>query len=328
MARTRPRRGQSGQVLVVLLLGIVVLASLIFYVVNVGHAINEKVRMQNAADAAAVAGAVWMAKSFNIIAMNNVAQSRMIALVPVLDSLPLSTRMAYEEIKAWEQRLDQQIRNRSFNDSTLRAGLTRLKDRMTPQREMLEPMDGYFNPGGVIGRPITPQTTWSIRGMPGPPPHGRFWQAAESLDEFNQATALSASALSQINAARFGQMNGAHTAFVVPVLPVTPAIRRGWADFEQPVKKGLIPDRAYPQRLGVYDRLFRWRHYQYRNIYERGNMVPGNDSHGPTRGGGGHVNVSGRVRGSGARGRATNPNAHWSYRCVGRILMGDTVYGP
>ncbi len=101
----RTGRRQRGQILVIILLGTAVLASLIFYVINVGDTINTKVAMQNAADSTAIAGAAWMAKSFNIIAMNNVAQSRMIAIVPVVDALPLSTRMAYTEIKAWEERL-------------------------------------------------------------------------------------------------------------------------------------------------------------------------------------------------------------------------------
>jgi len=316
-------------VLVVILLGTAVLASLIFYVINVGDTVSTKVAMQNAADSTAIAGAAWMAKSFNIIAMNNVAESRMIALVPVVDALPLSTHMAYTEIKAWEERLAEQIRNPAFTDQTLRAGLTRLKERMTAQREILEPMDAYFNPGGVLGVPITPQTTWEIRGVAGPPPHGSFWRAAESLDEFNQATAESASELAQINAARFGsEINDADTAFITPIRPVMPAIRRGWSDFESPVKKGLIPDRAVPHRLGVYDRLFKWRHYKYRNVTERSHLVPGNDSHGPTRGGSGHVNVSGRTRGSSARGHATNPNQHWAHRVIGRFLLGYTVYGP
>ena len=325
----RTGRRQRGQILVIILLGTAVLASLIFYVINVGDTINTKVAMQNAADSTAIAGAAWMAKSFNIIAMNNVAQSRMIAIVPVVDALPLSTRMAYTEIKAWEERLEEQIRNPSFTDATLRSGLTRLKERMTAQREILGPMDAYFNPGGVLGARVTPQTTWEIRGQGGPPPHGSFWQAAEALDEFNQATAESASELAQLNAVRFGtEVNGAETAFITPILPVMPAIRRGWEDFESPVKKGVIPDRAHPHRLGVYDRLFRWRHYKYRNVYEPSHQVPGNDSHGPTRGGGGNVNVSGRTRGSSARGRSTNPNSHWAYKVVARFLMGYTVYGP
>ncbi len=323
------RRRCGGQVLVIVLLGIVLLTSLVFYVVNVGGAVTTKVEMQNSADSAALAAATWMARSFNVIAMNNVAQTRMLALVPVLDALPLSVRMAYEEIKAWEERLERQINSPTLRDNTLRDGLKRLKERMTAQREILEPMDAYLNPGKVLGRPMTPQTTWRIRGAPGPPPHGHFWQAAESLDAFSQATSASASGLSLANAVRFGsEVNQAETAFVVPVLPTVPARRGSFADFESAVKKGRIPDHAYPHRLGVYDRLFKWRHYKYRNIYERSHVVPGDDSHGPTRGGSGHVNVSGRVRGSGARGQATNPNPHWAMRTVGRILEGYTVYGP
>jgi len=317
----------GGQVLVVVLLGIVVLAGLIFYVVNVGDQVNRRVVMQNAADATAIAGTAWMARSMNVVAMNNVAQTRMLALVPVLDAFPLATKMAYEEVYAWVECLQGQLA-RGVPDTRLREGLESLRARMAKQRDILSPLNDYFNPGGQIGVPVTPLTTWRIRGATGPPPHGTLWQAAESLDEFNKATALSAGALSQTNAVRFGQLNNAEVAFVVPVLPTMPAVRRGFADFEQPVKKGLIPDRAYPQRLGVYDRLFKWRHYQYRNVYEKSHVVPGSPGHGPIRGGKGNVGATGRTRGRSARGHTSNPDPHWAYRVVGRMLMGYTVYGP
>jgi hypothetical protein len=134
--------------------------------------------------------------------------------------------------------------------------------------------------------------------------------------------------LAQRNAARWGELNYAETAFTVPLLPDFPAVRTDFDDFEEPVKKGRIPDRAYPHRLGPYDRLFRWRDYQYKNIYERDRMVSGKPGHGPIRGGRGNVNVGGRRRGRSARGRTTNPNDHWTHRVTGRILMGYRVYGP
>ncbi|MCD4699198.1 MAG: hypothetical protein K8R91_01320, partial [Phycisphaerae bacterium] len=96
------RGGCSGQVLVVLLLGITLLAGLIFYVINVGDQINRRQAMQNAADSTAVSGSAWMARSMNIIAGNNVAVTRMLSLVPHLDSYPLATRMTHQEVAAWE----------------------------------------------------------------------------------------------------------------------------------------------------------------------------------------------------------------------------------
>jgi len=318
------RRRCRGQVMFIVLLGTVLLAGMVMYVINVGDRVTRKVEMQNAADSTAVAGASWMARSMNLVGMNNVAQTRMLALVPILDAFPLSTKMAYEEVEAWEKCLADQLR-RGVPDARLRDGLESLRDRMARQRDVLQPVSALFNDSGFRMEEIT---TWSIRGRSGPPPHGRLWQAAEALDEFSQVTASSSGLLSQMNASRFGRANRAATAFVVPINPELPAARTSFGDFERPVKSGLIPDRDYPQRLGPYDRLFRWRDYRYRNIRERDRLVPGRPGHGAIRGSTGNVDVSGRRRGRSARGNSSNPNPHWSYRTVGRVLEGYTVYGP
>ena len=315
---------QTGQVMVMLLLGIALLAGLVFYVVNVGDQVNRRVVMQNAADSVAISGAAWMARSMNIIAMNNVAQTRLIALVPHLDALPLATKMAHEEVSAWHDCLEQQIR-RGVPDQWLQDGLESLRQRMARQRDILAPIDGFLNNSGFD---MATLTNWAIRGTPGPPPHGQLWQAAQALDEFSQATALSAGILSQSNAVRYGHLNYAQTAFIVPLVPELPAKRTSFADFKKPVVNGIIPDRQYPQRLGPYDRLFKWRNYHYRGIYEPDRLVPGTPGHGRTRGGGGHVNIRGRRHGRSARGYYRSSEPHWTYRRVGTILLGYSVYGP
>ena len=51
---------RAGQVLVITLLAIAVLAGLVFYVLNVGEQLNRRINLQNAADSAAISGAGWM----------------------------------------------------------------------------------------------------------------------------------------------------------------------------------------------------------------------------------------------------------------------------
>ena len=322
--RGRSRRERSGQILVVILLGIVGLAGLVFYVVNVGDQSNRRVAMQNAADSAAISGAAWMARSMNVVGMNNVACTRMLALVPILDAFPLSSKMAHEEVRSWVQCLQDQLR-RGLADSRLRDGLESLKTRMAGQRDVLAPMVEFFNNGPFRMESLT---FWALRGYRGPPPHGTLWQAAQSLDEMGQAAAVSAPVLAQANAARYGRLNEAETAFVVPVLPELPARRTSYADFERPVKRGRIPDHMYPQRLGPYDRLYKWRNYRYHNITERTNYVPPRPGHGPIRPGSSGIgaSVGGRIRGSSAKGSSSR--GHWNHRTLGRILLGYSVYGP
>ena len=74
---------RPGQILVIVLIGILLLGGMIFYVINVGEQLNGHLSMQNAADSTAISGATWMARSMNVVAMNNVAQTRLLALVPI-----------------------------------------------------------------------------------------------------------------------------------------------------------------------------------------------------------------------------------------------------
>src|SRR5690554_1398301 len=88
MRCTDARRG--GVVIVMTLIAIVLLAGMLFYVMNMGRATTARVTTQHSADAAAAAASGWVARSMNTVAMNNVEIARYIALINVLDSLPLA----------------------------------------------------------------------------------------------------------------------------------------------------------------------------------------------------------------------------------------------
>ena len=217
MRASRIRRFHSGQVFVVVLLGVSLLAGLVFYVINVGDQVDRRVVMQNSADATAISGAAWMARCMNVVAMNNVAQTRMLALIPTLDAFPLSVEMAHEEVDAWVQCVTNQLQ-RGVTDPHLEEGLESLRDRLERQRDILAPMDQLFN--STVD--VEAVTNW---------PDGELWRAAESMDLFSQAIAVTAGdqaqatgVLAQKNAARYGQLDHAEVAFVVPVLPQLPAV--------------------------------------------------------------------------------------------------------
>ncbi|MDP7288777.1 MAG: pilus assembly protein TadG-related protein, partial [Phycisphaerae bacterium] len=97
--------GRSGAVLVMTLLGLTLLVSLVIYVYNVGDQVNKRLSLQNASDSAAVSGAGWMARSANTTAMNNVAISRLLGILPTMDSFPLASEMALSEVSEWERGL-------------------------------------------------------------------------------------------------------------------------------------------------------------------------------------------------------------------------------
>src|ERR1019366_3947839 len=55
--------------------------------VNTGRQIARKVEMQNAADAAAVSSAVWIARGMNIVSMDNVGMTEALGLVANLQAM-------------------------------------------------------------------------------------------------------------------------------------------------------------------------------------------------------------------------------------------------
>jgi len=337
--RVRAPRVRRGQILVITLLGTILLAGMVVFVFNAGLQTDRTVQGQNAVDSVAVGGATWMARSLNVVAMNNLAQAKLLASCCVLDSLPLATNMAYEEVRAWEQALSDQL-DRGVPSSYVREGLESLRDRMRSQRNILAPMDALLNDSGFD---MAETTFYRLDGHHGAAPHGRLWRAAVTLAEFSEATIDAAGLLSQYEAVRWGEREGAEDAFLVPILPTVPHQVGDLGDFE-PLLDGVlkvdgrngqvtyrprggaggaIPDLAYPHRLGPYARLLKWR--RPRRIATGWVWVPPRE--GPrVRGGGGSVGVSGRRRGGTARQQQGYRRGH--REPTGHETIGYTTYGP
>jgi hypothetical protein len=140
---TRPH----GVVLMMTLLALVLLVGLIFYVYNLSRQVNARLALQQSADSAAISGSVWMARSMNQVAMNNVAQTRLLASVIVLDSLPLATEMSLVDSTAWATSLRTHTQNPPTFSSPREAavmsrGLSAMRDRMVHARNVLDAMHG------------------------------------------------------------------------------------------------------------------------------------------------------------------------------------------
>ena len=337
LPRKRVRlHARSGQVLIITLLALSILVGLVFYVYNLGDVVNRRMSAQHSADSAAISGAGWMARSMNVVAMNNCAQARMIALAPVLDSLPLATGMILKEATQWEGCIAAQLA-RGINESgrsgqLLRDGLEAIRARLATQRDILTPVDTLLNRGGFDMSSITHWNTG--RG------EGALWQAAATLDDLSTATVQSAGYLAQADAVTFGQANGADASFIAPLVPELPAVR-GRFDHFKPVmmgdfrvdgqscsledeggRGGGIPDAGFWRRLGPWANLFQWRiYYSSPTAWEWVEPTPGR---GDERGGGGQIAIGGRTRGAGARDRSGGGG----YRATQYELMGYRTYGP
>lgn len=250
--RHAPRRGA---VLVITLLALTLLVGLIFYVYNMGAVVNRRIEAQNAADAVAISGAEWMARSMNVIALNNVTQARLLALVAVLDAMPVAAEMTIKEEqqnrsgdntlwKGLENQLRRGVPNTHIErDDFLRVGLQHLYDQMKPddtggvssQLMALWRLDEAFNSpderdpeSGAMD--IGVATNYRGSGS-GSAPQGELWRAIMALGEMSEATAMSAGELAQANAVRWGRENLAPVAFLSPAIPEIPVRRGNWGDF-------------------------------------------------------------------------------------------------
>lgn len=350
-----PRRracgaGRRGQVLIVTIIAMSLLVGLVFYVYNVGDQVNRRLQIQGSADSVAITGAVWMARNMNIVGMDNVGMAKLLSLVPVLDTQPLSTAMAYEETNAWASLMESVIEQPHFDNTVspetedyVRQGIVSLQTRMREQASILEPYHEAIN---LSGFNMEETTHWAYQGGGGSPPHGALWRATMTLEELTRASVESCGVLAQARASRFGQENGGDAAFLVPVIPQMPAREGQYMDFQPPIegklkveserieyspsggKGGAIPDVAFPHRLGPWARLHKWRDYNYRFIKTGERFVPGAPGAGKTRGSNGNVDVKGRRVGWSARRRTDNGRPDRVVPTGFNELLGYTTYGP
>ncbi len=284
-------RGRRGQVLLIALVSLTLLVGIVFYVLNVGDQVNRRLDLQNSADAVAAGGAGWMARSMNVIAMNNVGQARMISLVPVFDALPLASEMCHKEAVALAGGLDDRL-DRVNVPGFVKEGIELLHKRLEGQAWILERMTDTFTDEFVRD-----YTWWADENnADGVRPSGLLWRAAVAMRDINTATLESCDSLSQLRAEELARANGVQKALLLPMSPkegdyAIPAKFGDFLDFgpllrnsvgiveersreyvapdivrnsppppnPHPYRGGGIPDYADYYRLGPFARLYKWR---------------------------------------------------------------------
>lgn len=85
-ARGLPRR-QSGQIIILFVVGLMSLILLLSLIFNTGQQIDARIKAQNAADAAALSQSTAVARSLNVMSMNNVAITQAFTLNVLMTAL-------------------------------------------------------------------------------------------------------------------------------------------------------------------------------------------------------------------------------------------------
>ncbi|MAE68114.1 MAG: hypothetical protein CMJ18_28020 [Phycisphaeraceae bacterium] len=274
-----PGRSARGAVLVVTLVGCMVLAALVFFVINHGRQVNARIVTQHSADAAGMAGAGWIARSFNTVSMNNVSMTRMIALIHALDAMPLATRGAHVEQAALRDALAARIGSLATPDAWLtdvaRDQFDRMLSELNDEVAILQPTDAFWTDQFDVS---------AMTAFEGPSGPGSIWEALRGLDAYSRVAMETLGTLAQVHAVNGGEVNlvadraAEGSAVMLPVRPEIPWRRGEFNDFERPVAFGLLPGadrrlRSSPTSRGLgqvddertnrgpYDTIYGWRHF-------------------------------------------------------------------
>lgn len=262
-----------GVSLIITLLAIILLAFMVAFVFNLGQKATNRVAAQTSADAVAHAGAGWVARSFNCVAMNNVAMSRMIALINVLDSLPMAVDFTYTDPT------DTQIGDETAMYLALRHALTLPVSDDVLIREMIKTRDAIGAPPSADDGTVNAdqEALRQLDQLFKDQPHlvsdqthyvtyiggrGQIWKALAALDGYNQSIIEQMTALAQVAAAEAGhaEVEG-FAALLLPTDPTLPIKRGRFNDFQRPVLHGLLPSGTDDKvtNRGPFDTVYGWR---------------------------------------------------------------------
>lgn len=283
---TRQRSARPGVVIVIMLVAILLLAAVVFYVLNIGQHLDRRVRIQNASDATAIAAANTMARTFNTVALNNVATARMIGMINILDSLPMAidfsvrdlSETELNDVEAERQVLEDQL-DRGVVDEWAERMLRRMadptEDGSVPDldRELVE-LDTFFR----THPDFIPDMTHFNAPSGG---QGSIWEAMYALDALSQLSLLWMPIVVQetsIDAGErlLGEDPERAQTFTLPIQADVPWDRGVFNDYERPVRFGLLPgsdDRLWADdtgqgfgqvdhtlvRRGPFDAVYGWR---------------------------------------------------------------------
>lgn len=112
-------REEQGMLTLATIFAVLALIVMIGFMGNVGHAVQEKIELQNAADAAAYSSALWMARGMNTVTATNHLLGELTALCAVHEALGGPELDAYRE-EGWDSEQSDPIK--SLNEEIRRFG--------------------------------------------------------------------------------------------------------------------------------------------------------------------------------------------------------------
>lgn len=193
-------QNEGGQSIVFVVLTLLFVVLFVFMVINTGDITSKKMRMVTASDAVAVSGATWMARGHNSIAMMNVAQSQILAIIILIKS----TKLTYQIAKGVLIALDAV--------ATILTGI--------PWTAAIGAALQLYVKGGKIINDAIEKIMDPLRDILDKDGDGLLWTLEKALTKGETVVVKVIPFIAQIESIRIGIANEATFGFLYPMIPL------------------------------------------------------------------------------------------------------------
>jgi hypothetical protein len=180
-------RDADGNAMIFVVIVLFTLVCFFVFTIHIGQRFTNKVEMQNAADAAAISGAVWKARGFNLISIMNVSMSECLALIimfKAFDSTLKFTKVAHK--------INKSVATACCSIPYSAAVCCPWKAVLTGYEPILS---GYDRVNDVMKK------TWKSPKI--------LWKVMSALKKVSQVVSYATSVIAYYDASRIAERNGA-----------------------------------------------------------------------------------------------------------------------
>jgi hypothetical protein len=177
-------RDECGQVTFLFVFASIALVVLLALVINTAKQTSRKIEMQGAADSAAIAGGVWMARGMNLMVLNNKGMADLLSVMIEVRSLRVTCN------------------NMGRIAAGLAASVALIPGAQPVAEQLARESAFYFS----LSRDLTP-----VDESLSEPDTGKGWQLMRLLDRLNQEIKSTLPYAAEGEAIRFARANGAET---------------------------------------------------------------------------------------------------------------------
>ncbi len=239
-------RDERGQAIFVMLFVFLLLAALVFLIVNTGLQLNTKVEVQSAADAVAAGGACWYARGLNTVSMCNVVETQLLALVLLLDSLETVVPPATECIDDLVSGIGSSPVGHDVPIDT-RVSDWLVVGNAASEQEIIHQFEDV-----VEGVPIEEFCRYDT---------GILWECAKLMDGFSHAMTEAVPRAAQREAIDIANEDNCEFGLLVPVWPELPVVDGEFEDFRNPMQWARMPEPREKQVIGGFAHVMGYRGY-------------------------------------------------------------------